>query len=90
MATLNTAVQHFPEKPNGKRHRCQLHRWARDRRGKEVFATVTTCSVCRVNLCLSCYKLFHTEANICIRKAALQVREGVESGRVKRLPSSFF
>lgn len=65
---FNTAVQHFPEKPSGKRARCQLHRWARNREGPEVFATVTTCSVCRVNLCLSCYKLFHTEANILGKK----------------------
>ena len=65
---FNTAVQHFPEKPSGKRPRCQLHRWARNREGQEVFATVSTCSVCRVNLCLSCYKLFHTEANILGKK----------------------
>jgi hypothetical protein len=61
---LTTAVQHFPEVPVAKRPRCQLHRWARGRQGKEVMSNVITCSICRVNLCVPCYNLFHKEANI--------------------------
>ena len=61
---LNTSVQHLPEASKAKRAKCQLHRWARGRDGGEVFSGVITCSICRVNLCITCYNIFHKEANI--------------------------
>lgn len=61
---LNTAVQHFPECTSISRPQCQLHRWARNREGKEVRGQILTCSICCVNLCVSCFKVFHTEAYI--------------------------
>ena len=61
---LTTAIQHFPEEPSAKRPRCQLHRWARGREGPEVMSNIITCSICRVNLCIPCYNMFHKEANI--------------------------
>ena len=65
---LNMSVQHFPESPKVKRARCALHKWSRDQKGSEVFASVVLCSVCQVNICLSCYKLFYTEAYILGKK----------------------
>ena len=32
---------------------------------------VLTCSVCRVNLCISCFNIFHKEANLLDRKDAI-------------------
>ena len=61
---LNNSYQHLPERSSGKRSRCALHRWARNRVGKEVMSSVYTCSVCRVNLCIDCYSLFHRIPNI--------------------------
>ena len=68
---LNTSVQHLPEFPKAKKAKCQLHRWARERDGAEVTSSVVTCSVCRVNLCITCYNIFHKEANIEGKKAAI-------------------
>ena len=43
-------------------HRCQLHRWARGRDGKEVRdLTVLYCKTCNVSLCAGeCWRLFHS------------------------------
>jgi len=65
---LNTAVQHLPEVPKGKKHRCQLHRWARGREGKEAMSGIICCSICRVDLCVPCFQMFHKEANIIEKK----------------------
>ena len=65
---LNTSVQHFPECSTISRPQCQLHRWARNREGKEVRGAILTCSICRVHLCISCFKIFHTEAYIVSKK----------------------
>ena len=68
---LNHSVQHFPEEPTAKKPKCALHRWARDREPPEVQSGVTTCSVCRVNLCINCYHIFHKEANLIGKKKAI-------------------
>jgi len=60
---LNTTMQHLPQLAK-KRARCALHRWARNRGGGEIMAHVVTCSVCPVNLCITCYNIFHKEANL--------------------------
>ena len=60
---LNTTMQHLPHLAK-KRSRCGLHRWARNREGKEVMSNVMTCSVCTVNLCITCFNIFHKEANL--------------------------
>ena len=65
---LQHAVQHFPECTTVSRPQCQLHRWARNREGKEVRGSIVTCSICRVNLCIPCFKTFHTEAYIVGKK----------------------
>ena len=65
---LNHSFQHFPEKSNSKKPKCALHRWARERQPPEVQAGVTTCSICRVNLCIPCYHMFHKEAHLLGKK----------------------
>ena len=65
---LNNSVQHLPECPSVKRPICQLHRWARGRDAKEVRGGIVKCSVCRIHLCISCYKVFHLEASIVEKK----------------------
>ena len=61
---LNYSVQHYPQYPKVKAPRCQLHRWARGRDQPQVKKSVVMCSVCRVNLCIPCFNLFHKEANL--------------------------
>lgn len=65
---LDNSLHHFPEKPTTKRPRCQLHRWARNRQGKEVIQGVSTCLDCQVNLCKDCWKWFHTESCLSDKK----------------------
>ena len=65
---LNHSFQHFPEKSKNKNPKCGLHRWARGRNASEVQAGVTTCSICRVNLCIQCYHIFHKEAHLLGKK----------------------
>mmetsp|Transcript_43733 Transcript_43733/g.64214 ORF Transcript_43733/g.64214 Transcript_43733/m.64214 type:complete len:174 (-) Transcript_43733:65-586(-) len=87
---LNISFQHLPVQSNGKRPRCALHRWARNREGPEVMKNVMCCSICHVNLCISCYSLFHKEADLLGMKDAIAAMESVavrERGK-KRLTSS--
>ena len=49
--------------------RCQLHRWL----GYEYCKQVTFCRACNVNLCNSCYRLFHNERDIVDRKIELKL-----------------
>ena len=68
---MNVAVQHRPEHPKGKKPRCQLHRWARGRTNSEVMAGIIHCSICHVDLCVTCFNTFHTEPNLVEHKAAI-------------------
>lgn len=61
---LNQYITHFPEASQNKRAKCQLHRWARGRKGKEVRTQIAHCSSCHVDLCYACWKTFHQCPNI--------------------------
>ena len=62
---LNNFLSHFPDSSGNKRAKCQLHRWARGRGGKEVRGTrIVHCSACSVDLCYPCWRTFHQCANI--------------------------
>jgi len=65
-------IDHMHDKPlNGKDStRCQLHRWL----GFEYCKYVSFCRACNVHLCVSCYRLFHTEIDIVGQKTELQQR----------------
>jgi hypothetical protein len=65
---LNYSVQHYPENSRSKKPKCALHRWARGRDGKNVTSRVVQCSVCRVDLCITCFNSFYKEANILGKK----------------------
>jgi hypothetical protein len=56
---LNRTFTHYPVVPNGKNAIGQLHAYeTRERiRGKNVIH----CEGCHVNLCLDCFKSFHTQ-----------------------------
>lgn len=58
---LDSFSTHYPQHLDKKRAgKCQLHRWARGRDGKEVRNfKVLHCSTCRVSLCSQCWKVFH-------------------------------
>ena len=60
---MNRNIQHYPEESK-RRARCQLHKWSRNEKGKEVFASVVRCSICQVGLCIDCFRLFHEEADL--------------------------
>ena len=61
---------HMQDKPTNRKDktRCQLHRWL----GYEYCKHVSFCRACNVNLCISCYRLFHNERDIVDRKIELQ------------------
>ena len=61
---LATNCQHIAAKSRSQRPRCQLHRWARDRKGGAVMNQIISCAVCCVDLCVPCFGLFHREPNI--------------------------
>ena len=68
---LNSALGHHPiVMINDKaRHKCQLHRWARGRDGKEVRGKgIMRCSVCSVHLCSACWQTFHECEDIVSKK----------------------
>jgi len=62
---LDRFVGHWPLKPD-KRQYCALHRYCIK---LDVRKDVVTCSCCQINLCLYCFKLFHTLKNLAKRKA---------------------
>jgi hypothetical protein len=68
---LNHSFQHFPKKSKSKKPKCALHRWARGRNASEVQVGVTTCSICRVNLCIKGYHIFHKEAHLLGKKSEI-------------------
>jgi len=76
---LSTSFMHMPVPPPGKKdnHVCQLHRWAHGecqsveqrKDNKNIIpagarSAVLHCKACGVNLCLHCFELFHTKADL--------------------------
>jgi hypothetical protein len=66
--------QHVPHFPVPSDHlkvqpKCALHRWATG--GGMYRAQVFVCDQCKVCLCLDCFKVFHTEADIVGMKGEL-------------------
>eukprot|EP00956_Cyclotella_meneghiniana_P025071 scaffold51490_cov40-Cyclotella_meneghiniana.AAC.2 len=71
---LDTSQSHMPGVPEGSASPiCQLHRWALNNgntKGDDNKLPsgsrhqVARCKSCEVNLCLSCYEIFHTKADL--------------------------
>ena len=67
---LDKFVDHFPEIREGvNRPKCALHRWAADMEEKK---NVYACTHCRINLCVPCFKVFHTEMDLIAAKTKLR------------------
>ena len=64
---LDTTLDHLPVKTAGTNSRCALHKWVNIETQKQVMF----CPTCNVNLCLSCYRLFHTKPNLLQMKESL-------------------
>jgi len=62
---LDRFVGHWPLKPDKRQH-CALHCYCVK---ADIRKDVVTCSYCQINLCLDCFKLFHTLENLAKRKA---------------------
>jgi len=61
------ACFHCPELSPNAHPSCSLHRWIYGRdndSGGQVKDKVVLCSVCQVNLCIPCFKVFHTTPNL--------------------------
>ena len=65
---LKVELGHWPE-PSNKKLKCQLHRWVLGRK-VEYTRGVCKCSFCGVNLCMICFKQFHTCAALVEEKDA--------------------
>ena len=68
---LDSSLNHWPTLPGGKDAVCQLHHWAgtmkANKAGKATKGPplgsrkhVVRCDVCSVNLCVPCWKIFHS------------------------------
>ena len=58
---------HAPDPPEVKIPSCALHRWAVGRETGSKSQTrlnIVCCSICKVNLCISCFNTFHTVKDI--------------------------
>mmetsp|Transcript_18803 Transcript_18803/g.21387 ORF Transcript_18803/g.21387 Transcript_18803/m.21387 type:complete len:291 (+) Transcript_18803:145-1017(+) len=64
---LDSSLDHFPE-PSKKHARCNLHRWA----GVETTAGIMSCATCNTNLCLQCFKMFHTDRHLAEKREQLK------------------
>ena len=62
---------HCPEESDCNVPSCSLHRWIygrEDGTGSQIRDKVFKCSVCLVNLCISCFKTFHTVDDLIAKK----------------------
>ena len=82
---LFNARLHFPQEcvligtnDKGKEVRkqpaCALHGWL----GKQSRNKIMHCSSCNVNLCIDCYNIFHTEADLVAKKDELKDKYGIK------------
>jgi len=67
---LDRFVDHFPVEPTENRPCCALHRYVgRLDERKHVYK----CCHCKINLCIQCFKLFHTKTNIKEKKDEIRM-----------------
>ena len=64
---------------------CAMHRWAG---GDEVYANVSYCPTCRVNLCVNCYRPFHYDRDLVDNKSKYCPKKPDSMKRKKQLNSS--
>jgi hypothetical protein len=57
---LQRQLGHFPSRPCSKNSRCLLYGWAGSRKEGELMF----CETCNVHLCIDCFSIFHTRANL--------------------------
>ncbi len=81
---LQVIAGHWPRPvEHAKAPRCQVHRWA----GVEHKAGIYCCAACNVNLCIACFEMFHTQADIVQNKEELRKRFEEEK-EAMRTPTS--
>ena len=67
---LDRFVDHFPVMPTERRPYCALHRCV----GKlDERKHVYKCSHCKINLCIDCHQIFHTQVNVKEKKEHLRM-----------------
>ena len=57
---LNTTMSHLPSRKRGIRPQCALHSWTGSRNQSDILY----CRTCNINLCVDCYKIFHTRSDL--------------------------
>ena len=65
---LKDDYTHLPAPAVSKHSECQLHKWANKRTRKQI----AYCADCNVCLCIKCYKVFHTVADLNRIKSDIQ------------------
>ena len=58
-------LDHLPMPKTGSNVRCALHRWGNK---TTVQRSVMMCPTCNIQLCLNCYKIFHSERDLVGKK----------------------
>lgn len=80
---LDRFCDHYPTMPGEERPKCALHRYV----GKiEERKQVYKCGFCKINLCIDCFKMFHTRPHMKENKEKLammmrSVRKMINRGR---------
>lgn len=66
---LDKTLNHFPKSCSSSNPQCALHQWA----GSVSQNQILFCPTCKVNLCIDCFELFHTESDLSSKKERLQM-----------------
>ena len=65
---LDIGLDHIPNDQKGKSARCTMHRWL----GSETEKNIVHCPSCNINLCIGCYRPFHTVQDLLEKKGNLR------------------
>jgi hypothetical protein len=61
---LNDNYVHYPEPSTAKQPCCSLCHLLNPNRNVRTYTAVFQCDICKVHLCIKCFKPFHTVASI--------------------------
>jgi hypothetical protein len=61
---LNDNYVHFPEPATAKQPCCSLCRFVSSNKNVRTYTSVFQCDICKVHLCITCFKPFHTVASV--------------------------
>jgi ribosomal protein L37AE/L43A len=61
---LNENYVHYPELPTAKQPCCSLCRFVTENKNVRTYTSMFQCDLCKVHLCITCFKPFHTVSSV--------------------------